>query len=203
MSEWMEKLTKYNKLINALSPRKWMVGPTDRILKKWDDLSMTRKVIGFAGVDAHAFQAKAGPLMVEIFPYKVHFKTLRSYILMPREMSRDFATARDQLYEALRDCRLYFANVRWGEADDFEFFVQAGAQKAVCGGQIKNGTNARLVVKTPARATLKLIHNGHKILETVSDSIEYRDLQSGIYRVEAWKGKRGWIFSNHIRVGGV
>ncbi len=29
MSEWMEKLTKYNKLLMSLSPRKSMIGPTD------------------------------------------------------------------------------------------------------------------------------------------------------------------------------
>ena len=23
----------------------------------------------------------------------------------------------------------------------------------------------------------------------------------GVYRVEAWKGRRGWIFSNHVRIG--
>ncbi len=200
MSEWMEKLTRYNMLVNACSPRKWMVGPTDRILKKWDELNMTRKVVGFASVDAHAFSAKVGPLKVEIFPYKVHFKTLRSYILLPEEMSRDFNTARDQLYQALRDCRLYFANVRWGAADEFEFYIKSGDQTTVSGGQIKASADARLVVNLPERATLKLIHNGQYTLQANTDRLELDRLDPGLYRVEAWKGKRGWIFSNHIRV---
>jgi hypothetical protein len=34
----------------------------------------------------------------------------------------------------------------------------------------------------------------------VGKNLEYRPKEPGIYRVEAYKGKKGWIFSNHIRV---
>ena len=48
MSEWMERLTKYNKLLMAFSPRKSLIAPTDRMLKKWDELNMNQKIVGIA-----------------------------------------------------------------------------------------------------------------------------------------------------------
>jgi hypothetical protein len=200
MSEWMERLTKFNLLPMAFSPRKSMIGPTERILKKWDELNLQRKVAGLASVDAHAFSFRLGPLTVEVFPYKVHFKCLRTHIILPEPLSKDFETAKSQLYEAIRDCRLYFSNMRWGNADSFEFYAQNTSGQVVSGGRLDTVDDTHLVVKLPSRATVKLVHNGQKCLQTVADRFEYRVTQPGIYRVEAWKGKRGWIFSNHIRI---
>jgi hypothetical protein len=200
MSEWMERLTRFNKLLMAFSPRKSMIGPTERVLKKWDELSLRRKVVGVAGVDAHAFVQKIGPLKVQIFPYKVHFKCLRTHVILPEPLSRDFTTAKQQLYDALRDCRVFISNIRWGKADDFEFFGENSTEKAPSGGYLSTVEGSHLYVRLPERATVKLVQNGQKILQTVTDVVEYKVVQPGIYRVEAWKGKRGWIFSNHIRV---
>ena len=201
MSEWMEKLTRFNKLMMSFSPRKSMIGPTQRILNKWDELNMKRKVVGVAGVDAHAFPVKAGPFTVEIFPYKVHFRSLRTHILLPHKLSEDFKEAKQQLFSAIRDARVFFSNIRWGEADEFEFYGVQGATKVVSGGSLPSADGAGLIVKLPAKATVHLIHNGNKILTTETASLEYTINQPGIYRVECWRGDRGWIFSNHIRIG--
>ncbi len=201
MSEWMEKLTRYNKLMMSFSPRRSMEGPTDRILRKWDEINLSRKVVGLAGVDAHAFPIKAGPFTVEIFPYKVHFRCLRSHLLLPEKMSSNFDVARKQLYDAVRDCRLFFSNMRWGNADDFEFTAESPSQMVTCGGWLPSPDNVRLKTRLPERAHLKLVHNGQTIVECQADYLEFTDVRKGIYRVEAWKNGRGWIFSNHIRIG--
>lgn len=201
MSAWTEKLTRFNLLPMAFSPRKSMVAPTDRILKKWDELSMNGKCVGMAGVDAHAFAIRIWPFTVEIFPYKVHFKSLRCYVLMSEPLSSAAATARVQLYDAIRDCRLFFANERWGGAERFRFFAESGADRVGCGGDIPLSKELKLTIELPAKATLRLIHNGRLIVETESDRLQFDVSSAGIYRVEAFKGRRGWIFSNHIRVG--
>ncbi len=200
MSEWMERLTPFNKLAMALSPRKSMIGPTDRILKKWDELNMYRKVAGVAGVDAHAFPIKVGPMTVEIFPYKVHFRCLRTHILLDEPLSKDFDRAKNQLYTAIRECRLFFSNMRWGNADKSQFTLTDGVNTVTCGGSVKYGDHVTLSVNLPSRATVKIVHNGETILTTKTNMLDYRVQQSGIYRVEAWKGRRGWVFSNHFRV---
>ena len=201
MSEWMEKLTRYNKLLMTFSPRKSMVGPTARILKKWDELNQKHKVVGIAGVDAHAFPVKAGPFTVEIFPYKVHFRALRSHVLLPHSLSEELEQAKWQIYDALRDCRVFLSNMRWGEADSFEFYGVQGSSRVVCGGSLESADNAKIQIKLPQKASIKLVHNGSTVLTAETESLEYSVKERGIYRVEAWKGSRGWIFSNHIRIG--
>jgi hypothetical protein len=200
MSEWMERLTPYNKLPMALSPRKSMIGPTDRVLAKWDELSKKQKVVGVAGVDAHAFKHRVGPFTVTIFPYKVHFRCLRTHIILTEPMSDNFETAKTQLYDAIRECRVFFSNLRWGAADKFLFIGQNSSQTVTCGGTLTSLDKACLRIELPAKATIRIIGNGQKVFEQTTDKVEYELTQPGIYRVEAWKGKRGWIFSNHIRV---
>ncbi len=201
MSEWMERLTPFNYPLMAFSPRKSMRGPTDRILCKWDELNMDRRVLGIASVDAHAFKIDVWPISnVEIFPYKVHFKCLRTHIILDEPLSPKFETAKAQLYGALRSCRCFSSNMRWGSADKFSFYAENDSARATCGDEIPIGDNCRLVVKLPARATLNLVHNGQTVVHTNTKELDFQATQPGIYRVEAWKGKRGWIFSNHIRV---
>lgn len=201
MSEWMEKLTRFNKLAMSLSPRKSMIGPTDRILKKWDELSFTKKIVGVAGVDAHAFPINITPFYkIEIFPYKVHFRCLRTHVILSEPMSDDFQIAKKQFYNALRECNVYFSNIRWGSADNFLFTAENNNEKVTSGEQLNNSDNGIIRIKLPGKATIRLVHNGNYILETNSDSLTYKNIEPGHYRVEAWKGKRGWIFSNHIRV---
>lgn len=201
MSEWMEKLTPYNKIIMAFSPRKSMEGPTDKILKQWDDWNKERKVVGIASVDAHAFPIKLGPLKVEIFPYKVHFRCLRTHLLLDEPLSNDFQKAKSQLYSAIRNCRIFNSNMRWGNAEGFEFYAENNNNKFTCGDAISDIKNSRIIVSLPSRANLKLIHNGVVILQSETETLEYRIRDKGLYRVEAWKKNRGWIYSNHIRVG--
>jgi hypothetical protein len=201
MSEWMEKLNRWNRIAMALSPRKSMTGPTAKTLRIWDEVNMKRKVVGIVGVDAHAFPIKLGPFTVEIFPYKVHFKSLRTHVLLRETISTDFKAASDQLYDALKDCRVFGSNMRWGVADKFEFMAESGTETAICGGELSSVDGSRLFVKSPARATIRLVRNGEYILEAETNEVEYTVQTRGVYRVEVWKGDRGWIFSNHLRIG--
>lgn len=201
MSEWMEKLGTFNKLVMAFSPRKSMVGPPPEVLSIWDRLNLKRRYVGVAGVDAHAFPVDLGPLTVEIFPYKVHFRSLRTHILLDEPMAKDFETAREQLYTAFERCRVFCSNMRWGAADTFQFTAESEGRIATCGDALEFGPNVALKVHAPSRASIRLIHNGRQIAESVSRELNVAAAAPGLYRVEVWKGKRGWIFSNHIRIG--
>lgn len=201
LSEWMEKLTPYNKIPMAFSPRKSMVGPTERILKKWDEINMTRKCVGIAGVDAHAFPISVWPFTVEIFPYKVHFRCLRTHVLLPEPFSDDLTIAKKQLYDAFRDCRVFGSNMRWGSADSFEFNARSDGQRATMGGKVPLSNDTTIKVNLPSIATIKLIHNGQQVVEASGDRLSFTVREPGIYRVEAWKNHRCWIFSNHLRIG--
>ncbi len=201
MSEWMERLGLMNRIFMAFSPRKSMIGPAPATVARWDELNLTGKIFGVASVDAHAFPVKLGPFTVAIFPYKVHFRSLRTYILLREPLSSSFEVAKRQLFEALRDCRVFCANVRWGDPSQFSFSASNETEKAVCGGTIMNYAGAAIHVASPSRARILLIRNGRPIAESVSRHFSYAVSEPGLYRVELWKRSRGWIFSNHIRIG--
>ena len=167
----------------------------------WDRLNLKRRYVGVAGVDAHGFPVEVGPLTITIFPYKVHFRALRTHIILSEPLSSDFGTARGQLFGALAACRVFCSNLRWGDANGFVFRGVLGSKSVVCGDALSDHTGARLEIELPSRANIRLIGNGQELVRATTDSLEYSVGQPGLYRVEAWKGKRGWIFSNHIRIG--
>lgn len=201
MSEWMEQLTRWNLVSMAFSPRKSLVAPPAPLLRKFDEINLRRKAVGIISVDAHAFKHRIGPLAVTIFPYKVHFRCLRTCLIMSEPLDGDPAIARTQVYQALRDCRVFGYNQRWGDAISFAFTATDGSATVASGGELPSCDNARLRVTLPHRATLKLIRDGHSVITAETDELDHRVTAPGIYRVEAWKGRRGWIFSNHIRIG--
>ncbi len=200
MSEWMERLGPYNQLAMAFSPRKSMVGPTDRLLKQWDEISLNRKCVGLASVDAHAFPIKVGPFTVEIFPYKVHFRSLRSYVVLDKPLSADFVEARTEIYQAMRHCRAYFGNMRWGDPLGLTFYADNGRERVPSGGTLPMSANLRLVMKLPSKAVMTLIRNGEQVMNIASSEATYEVSKPGLYRLEARKHGKGWIFTNHIRI---
>jgi hypothetical protein len=201
MSEWMERLTSNNQIKMLFSPRRSMHAPTARILEKWDSLNMKRKVAGLAAIDAHAFRYRIGPFRVRIFPYKVQFQSLRTHLLLPEKFARDLNAAKTQVFEAIRDCRLFVSNHRWGDASGFQFLAKKGSHLVISGGSLDSFQNSTIIVRAPSRGVINLICNGEKLAEVNGMFLEYKPLQNGLYRAEVYKKDRGWIFSNHIRIG--
>ncbi len=204
MSEWMERLEEagpIGKVALLFSPRKFMKAPPVETLRHWDKVNHTRRVVGIAGVDAHAFPYQLGPKQVTIFPYKVHFRSLQNHIILTEPLSQDPEEARIQLLNALRSCQLYFSNRRRGDAQGFQFVATSGGSAAISGGSLESPAGASIHVKAPQRGEIRLIRNGSAVLRVESDELEYTPSQSGLYRIEVLRKGFGWIYSNHIRIG--
>jgi len=200
MSEWMEKLTKFNQLKMLFSPRKSLDSPTERILSKWDELNQKKRVCGIGAIDAHAHPYKIGPLKLTIFPYDVQFKSIRTHLILDQPLSSDFEKGKKQILSAFLNCSAFASNFKRGEARGFLFYAEGKKSIAKIGEEINLEEVNNLVVKTPSKAEIRLIHNGNMINITKSKELVYKTQEKGIYRIEAFKGDKGWIFSNHIRV---
>jgi hypothetical protein len=200
MSEWMESLTKYNRLLQLIHPRKSLKGPTDRILAFWDKKAQKRKVLAVGGVDAHGHKYRLGLLPLTIFPYEVQFRTIRTHILSDQPLSKDSKTAKSQVLSALRDCRVFISNIRWGETDGFTFTAENSNSQVTIGGVIEFDKSVKLQVKLPGRCQLRLVKNGLVAIEEKTGRLEYVSYTPGIFRVEALRKGKGWIYSNHIYV---
>ncbi len=206
MSEWMENLTEQNKYQSFVHPLKTIEAPPPETLKIWDQLNLKRKVIGIGGIDAHAHKYNLlGFLEVEIFPYKVLFKSIRTHILLNEKIEKGkneshLKRAKDLIYGALREGKCFVANDYHGDSTGFKFFAEAAKITYQMGDEIKRSNNIKFKVLVPQKAEIKFFRNGKKIEAIESEKAEFKITRKGVYRVEVFLNEKAWIYSNHIRV---
>jgi hypothetical protein len=209
MSEWTEGLTDENKFQRFIHPLKSIIAPPPETLKRWDELNGHRRVTAIGGVDAHAHKADIfGFFDVEVFPYKVMFKSIHTHVLLDEPLRRNdpeaFEEDKWKIYKALREGRSFVANSYHGDPRGFDFFATNGRLKLPSGSTVilPGIDKIRLTAKTPSRALLRLIADGRPLLEVDGRELTFSVSHPGAYRVEAWIDDKGWIFSNHIRIVG-
>ncbi len=208
MSEWMEGLTEENKYNRFVHPLSSISAPPEETLKKWDELNLKRRVVGIGGIDAHAHKVNVlGFVEVEVFPYKVLFKSIRTHILTERPIKKDdsehsLEKTKAKIYGALEKGRCFVSNFNRGDAKGFRFFAEQGENVYLMGDSIATPDNVVLRAVCPAdNSTIKVIRNGEVIEEVNSPSLSFLISEPGAYRVEVYRKKSAWIFSNHIRIG--
>lgn len=207
MSEWMENLTEENKYFSFVHPLKSIKMPPQETLEAWDRLSQIRRVVGIGGVDAHAHKVNLLGLMeVEVFPYKVLFKSIRTHILLDEKydfsVKEQFHHFRDALLNALKHGRTFFANHYLGDASGFRFAMVSGNTVHYSGDEFRLEKAAEIKVSVPgsAKNTVRIIRNGELFTSSEGGDVSAVITRPGAYRAEVLRGNRGWIFSNHIRV---
>jgi hypothetical protein len=207
MSEWVENLTEENKYKSFLHPLKTIDKPPKETLKLWDDLNFKRKVVGIGGVDAHAHKYNLlGFMEVEIFPYKVLFKSIRTHILLDEAIKKgksanDIETAKWQIYNALKEGKCFVANDYVAESKGFRFYAEVNAKKYQMGDTAPTHKNISLHVLLPGIAgEIKLFRNGHLVETETGMGAEFLVDKKGAYRVEVYHQNKAWIYSNHIRM---
>ena len=174
----------------------------------WSDCSQRvfrQKSIG--GIDAHAHKYNLlGFLEVEIFPYKVLFKSIRTHILLEEELEREISeesirTSKKIIYSALANGKCFFANDYHSDSKGFRFFAESGDKLFQMGDHIPHSENITLKVLLPVQnAEIRLIRNGKQIADISDKSAEFAIHKNGVYRVEVYIHKKAWIYSNHIRI---
>jgi hypothetical protein len=206
MSEWIEGMNDGNKIDRFLHPLKSILGPSAKTLKRWDEAASKRHVTAIAGVDAHALKQNVlGFFEVEIFAYKVLFKSIRTHVLVEKPIvknnQKNFDADKTQILNALRAGRCFASNYYHGNAKGFRFFAEFKGILCNTGDTITSkGENVILRALVPKDCRIKLVHNGNVIDEKDSMNATWDVNRGGTYRVECWLGDKGWIFSNHIRI---
>ncbi|MDP4116229.1 MAG: histidinol-phosphatase, partial [Bacteroidota bacterium] len=208
MSEWMENLTEQNKYQAFVHPLKTIMSPQPETLKVWDELNQTRPVPAIGGIDAHAHKYNIlGFVEVEVFPYKVLFKSIRTHILLDTEIKKgksikDFLSAKKMIYSALKNGCSFVANDYHADSKGFRFYAQCKNKIHQMGENIPINSSNMLKVLLPGKtAEIKLYKNGTLIDSLVDSEAEFCVNLKGVYRVEIYLDKKAWIFSNHIRIG--
>lgn len=206
MSQWVEGMNESNKLERFLHPLKSVTSPSPNTLKRWDRSALARHVPGIGGVDAHALKQNIlGLFEVEIFPYKVLFKSIRTHVLLDDFIEKGnekyFDDYKKNILNALAKGKSFISNHYIGDARGFRFFAELNGKSYNMGDEIENNNrHVILRVLAPKLCYIKIVHNGNIIseAETMNHLIDVKE--KGVYRVECYRSGKGWIFSNHIRI---
>jgi hypothetical protein len=208
MSEWMENLTEQNKYNSFLHPLRSIIAPPQETLKLWDELNLKRKVVGIGGVDAHAHKQNLfGFFEVEIFSYKVLFKSIHNHILLPSPLVKNnskqkLGRSKAAVYEALAHGRCFFANDYHANSKGFQFVAKSGKKKYHMGDYLDFSEKITLSVSLPVpSAEIRFICNGKEVANFKSNKADWEVKEKGAYRIEVYYFNKAWIYSNHIRIG--
>ena len=201
MSHWMESTSLRNVVWNLVHPRSFSTFPSQRLRQWWDKANLDRKVVGVGSVDVHAIKMKLlGIFSKAIFDYKVMFQSIRTHLLLdaPLRTAGSVADTEKMITDGIASGRSFVSNHRRGDARGFRFWMET-KDRIVQMGQKCRAKTARLRVEVPGKALCKIIRNG-KLYQSGHTGAIDQEVGPGVYRIEVEKNKRGWIYSNHIKV---
>jgi len=206
LSEWMEGITRGNLLWRIVHPLRSIRFPVWETLERWDRFNRKRRVVGVGGIDVHAYRIKLlGFIPMEIYPYKVQFKSIRTYLLTRKplvqgKVTLSFEEAEKEVFEALSSGRCFVSNYRGGDGKGFRFWAERNGQEFPMGSRIHNVGKFLFKVESPLNGDIRLLRDGQIVKRLKGKMLTYEAEGKGVYRVEIFRKKRGWIYSNPIVV---
>jgi hypothetical protein len=205
MSEFKAHVTsRARALLYAFAPKLGMMGPFPETLRRWDALLADRPAYVVGGSDAHALTYRMGPVQRCLYPYAHLFRQVNTHVLVSAPWSGDAAGDGALIYEALRHGRAFVGYDGLAPTRGFRFEAHDGYETHAMGARVTPRGSLHWHVEAPARAHLRLLHDGHPIAENVGAALDHTSQTPGVYRVEAYRryaGRwRGWVFTNPIWV---
>lgn len=204
MSEWVENLKSYFSFIRIFYPRRFHRGAPKKVIKNWDRLNLKRFVSGIGGVDAHTFKHSFLGFKFEIFPLKVELKGIRNYIYLKSNPDvQSFEENKKDIIAALKNGHGFIGYFRRGDAAGTLIELVGGDNKRYLPGLNEEVPKlpAKLEVSIPSEAEIRFILNGRVINSKNGSKASFTINQKGLYRIEVFKGKDAWIYSNPFPVG--
>ncbi len=163
-------------------------------LRTWDGLIQQRgQMVGIGSADAHEFHVMG----IKFAPYEDLFQLVRTHILVPT----DTPLTPDRVYEALRQGHAYVGVNLIGNPKGFAFMADDGQRVlGVMGDLVTFMPHLQLTAVLPAPAQLTLFKDGQAIGTFTGAQWRVPVAAPGVYRLEAMRHTKPWIFSNPIYV---
>ena len=130
------------------------------------------------------------------------FKSIRKHLLLDEPLDKTMKSheVERKIHQNIKSGRNFISNYRRGDAHGFRFWAEA-EQKQYNMGESFIADRAKLFAQLPQKAQIKLIRNG-QIYKNIRTSELELEVPQGNYRLEAEVKKRGWIYTNHIKIRG-
>ena len=203
MSEFKRRLPiKLLAVYYVFHPEKAIRGPFPESLKLWDDLLLSGKhVVGFGGADAHATPMAFGPWKRVVLPYEYLFRCVNTHLMIDEPLTGKVDRDKRAIYKALQDGRGWVGYDLIGSTKGFKFSARSGALHATIGDEIKRAGAITLEAHTPLPARIQIVKAGKGVVgRSAGTSLKFTTAEAGIFRIEAYRSGKGWIFSNPIYV---
>lgn len=183
------------------------------VLRRWDEMTARRRVVGLAGHDAHGgFGAETGGARgrrVHAPSYEAAFETFSIHVAVDEMDRSNPGRAGAALLRSLRDGRAFTAIDALAAPAGLAFIARAGERSAGIGEVIAPSAGPiRFSVRSlvPDGATTVLVRNGRPVARSPGGILDHESSESGAYRVEihvdAAPGSPPvpWLISNPIYV---
>ena len=203
-SRWKERVkTLFHGFFFLGFKTQMLKGPSRETLAFWDQACRSRRVVAVGGSDAHGTLFKWGPLKLTPFSYDYLLNSVCVHVFLKNKLSRTPEEAKQEIYEAMQNGRLFVAHENLGRARGFRFDFTSSDGADLYMGEEAPFRPGQFVVESPGEAQIRLIKNGVPVDQRQGKVAIFPVIDKGVYRVELFKrlllfGWRPWIFSNPI-----
>ena len=187
----------------------------EKQMKKFDELTQIRNVIGIGSVDAHSKKLISGHNVPGVPSYESMFKLVQTVILTKEPFNGDYNHDKKIVMEALRKGHCYVGFPGFGPVRGFFFSAVEGLPRKVCGDSLYLVESAEMDISLPVKkdVIVQVVKDGEVIHEYENKrEIHFVVNEPGVYRVQAMKNiallpyfnkqRFPWILSNPIYVSG-
>ena len=189
----------------------------DAILRQWDELAATRKIVGLAGADAHArlglgqrTDPDAASFYVRLPGYESSFRAFSNHVVLDAPLSGDAAMDAGRITDAIRNGRVYSVIDALATPGSLTFSATSGSRSATAGESLAIDGDVLLhaTASAPPGTTLVLLRDGQRVHEVTDGPIDTNGGKDpAAYRIEAYTSRAPggpptpWIVSNPIYAG--
>jgi len=202
MHDWVRNITLTSFFEAARNPGDFITGPPAGVLKMWDELGRSRRVVGIGALDSHC---RGVPFnwfpwkLTTLFPLGHIFQTVRTHVLAEPHVGDDRPDL-DKTIAALAGGRCFVDYLPNGDGTGFEFNAFHPERPAAMMGDDVAAGNWTLAVRCPIHARIRILRDGQPIAETTGTELDADATGPGVYRVEATRDAKPWLFSNPIYI---
>lgn len=180
-----------------------LLGPSKETLSFWDGLCQERRVVGVGESDAHANPFTWRGVRIMPHTYDHLLNTINLHVLLYKRLSKVPEEAKLEIYEAMKQGRLFIAHDALCPARGFKFDFLSDDGSDMFMGEEGRFHPGELVVESPHDGEIRLIRDGGLVKKWKGREAVFRVTEKGVYRVEVYRplhvfGWRPWIFSNPI-----